>query len=658
MIGSRIHGSRPYAALFALLVGVSGVSPAATINVTASAPDSLATNGSCSLREAISNINAGSVTYPDCPNASANVFGVSDTINIPAGTYTNAIPTTHEDLNADGDLDVLKSVALVGAGATSTFIDGGAIDRVFHIDPTGTLRTVSISGVTIRNGSSGAGGGIMTAALLTITNSIITNNTVTGDGGGISSQGGKVTLVNSTLSNNTGGTGGIGGFDNENDAFLDITNSTISGNTGGKVGGIYSKSSPPGIVIHLTNSTISGNQATGANPLVGGIFFGLGTMFVVNSTITLNSGTTGGLYSGDNGGGGSDYGFIELRNTIVAGNAGPNCSSVGVFVNNGNNIDGGTTCVSTWGGSMQNTNPMLGPLALNAPGTTQTHALLPGSPAIDGATFSPPNGGPATDQRGVARPQGAGYDIGAYEVTAPATKLAFVQQPTNASAGATIVPAVTVQLQDAGGGSVAQAGVSVSLALASGTGALSGTTPQTTSSAGLATFSNLSVNLVGAKTLAATSAGLTAATSSSFAISAGTATSLIVSGGGTQSTTVSTPFGTPLQVLLTDAQGNPVSGAQVPFTPPASGASAVITGSPATTDAAGHAQVTATANASAGSYNVTASFGTLPPVSFALTNTAAPQQTNDVPALSTWGLAALVLSLAGVSVVFLRLRQG
>ena len=657
MIVSGNRGSRLHGALLALLIGVSGVSPAATINVTASAPDSLATNGSCSLREAISNLNAGSATYPDCPNVSVNAFGVSDTINIPAGTYTNAIPTTHEDLNADGDLDVLKNVSIVGAGATSTFIDGGAIDRVFHIDPTGTLRTVSISGVTIRNGFSGAGGGIMTAALLKITDSIITNNTVTGDGGGISSQGGKVTLVNSTLSNNTGGTGGVGGFDSENGAFLDITNSTVSGNTAGRVGGIYSSSSNQA-TINITNSTISGNTATGANPLVGGVFFGLGSMFIVSSTVTLNSGTTGGLYSSNNGGGGSDYGFIHLANTIVAGNIGPNCSSVGAFANSGNNIDGGTTCVSTFGNSKQNTDPLLAPLALNSPGTTWTHALLPGSPAIDGVTFSSPNGAPATDQRGVARPQGAAYDIGAYEVAVPAAKLAFVQQPTNAAAAATIAPAVTVQLQDAGGSPVAQAGVSVSLGLASGTGALSGTTPQTTSAAGLATFPDLSVNLVGTKTLAATSAGLTAATSGSFVISAGTATSLTVSGGGTQSAAVSTSFGTPLQVLLTDAQGNPVPGAQVPFTPPASGASAAIAGSPATTDAAGHAQVTATANATTGSYNVTASFGTLPAVHFALTNTAAPSQTNDVPALSAWGLAALVLSLAGASVAFLRLRQG
>src|SRR3970282_626777 len=54
----------------------------------------------------------------------------------------------------------------------------------------------------------------------------------------------------------------------------------------------------------------------------------------------------------------------------------------------------------------------LGPLANNG-GPPQTHALLAGSPAIDaGSPDCPP---PATDQRGVARPQGPACDIGAYE---------------------------------------------------------------------------------------------------------------------------------------------------------------------------------------------------------------------------------------------------
>lgn len=80
------------------------------------------------------------------------------------------------------------------------------------------------------------------------------------------------------------------------------------------------------------------------------------------------------------------------------------------------------------------------------------------------------------------------------------TQLAFVQQPTNTTAGATISPSVTVQLRDALGNDVASLGVSVTLSLSSGTGTLSGTTTQTTNSSGLATFDNLSINLAGSKT--------------------------------------------------------------------------------------------------------------------------------------------------------------
>lgn len=86
-------------------------------------------------------------------------------------------------------------------------------------------------------------------------------------------------------------------------------------------------------------------------------------------------------------------------------------------------MDSDGTCYLTSTGDLPNTNPLLDPLALNPPGTTQTHALQPGSPATDhippgvngcGTTVS-------TDQRGVSRPQGGGCDIGSYEliVTTP-----------------------------------------------------------------------------------------------------------------------------------------------------------------------------------------------------------------------------------------------
>ena len=100
---------------------------------------------------------------------------------------------------------------------------------------------------------------------------------------------------------------------------------------------------------------------------------------------------------------------VKLINTIVAKNPlGGNCDSR--IIPLGHNLDD-DTCNLTEPTDLPNTDPMLGPLKNNG-GPTETHALLPGSPAIDAGDdrVTPP-----TDQRGEPRPQGAASDIGAYE---------------------------------------------------------------------------------------------------------------------------------------------------------------------------------------------------------------------------------------------------
>ncbi|MCH8239858.1 MAG: hypothetical protein IIB62_07365 [Proteobacteria bacterium] len=81
---------------------------------------------------------------------------------------------------------------------------------------------------------------------------------------------------------------------------------------------------------------------------------------------------------------------------------------------------------------------------------------------------------------------------------------------------------------------------------------------------------------------------------------------LTASAGTPQSTAISTVFSTVLEVTYTDG-GNPVEGKVVTFAVPGSGASATLSASSATTNAAGVASVTATANATVGAYVVTAS---------------------------------------------------
>jgi uncharacterized protein (TIGR03437 family) len=208
-----------------------------------------------------------------------------------------------------------------------------------------------------------------------------------------------------------------------------------------------------------------------------------------------------------------------------------------------------------------------------------------------------------------------------------ANKLAFVQQPVSTVAGATITPAVTVQVRDSSGNAVHTAGIMVTLqadATVRRLKELSGTATQPTDSSGLATFANLSINQAGSYTLQANANGLSSDTSQSFTITAGTAAQIESTGGATQSTIVLTAFAQPLQATVLDANNNPVSGATVTFGAPGSGASATLSALSAVTDTSGHATVTATANGTAGCYAVSASTsGVTPSATYSLCNAAA-----------------------------------
>src|SRR5439155_2998816 len=104
-----------------LLFGLGVVLPAAaatfTVTKTADTNDGNC-DTDCSLREAI---------------IAANASPGMDTIIIPPGTYLLSIPGMEEDAAATGDLDITDGLILTGAGAASTIIDGGGVDRVFHV---------------------------------------------------------------------------------------------------------------------------------------------------------------------------------------------------------------------------------------------------------------------------------------------------------------------------------------------------------------------------------------------------------------------------------------------------------------------------------------------------------------------------------------------
>ncbi len=380
-IGEAIGRIRLYSVLVVAIMQLGMALPAwsatFTVNSTAdTADDNTAdgicadASGNCTLRAAIQQ---------------ANAFAGLDTIVLGANTYTLSL-TGNDDNAALGDLDITQDVTISGIGASSTIIDGGDIDRIFHVAPSGGV-TVMISDLTIRNGNSSglAGGGIHNGGTLDLQDIALSSNVSANDGGAI------LNLVT-----------------------LTITNTTVDGNTAsGDGGGIFNSGN-----LTLKNSTVTSNTANDAG---GGIFNTTGaTATINNTTISHNSAAI------NNGGGISDNGTITLTNTIVANNTGNNCASA--IPSMGNNLDSGNTCGFTGAGDITNQDPRLDVLANNG-GPTLTRALLTGSPAIDAGSIPPALPAcEATDQRGVTRPfpVGGACDIGAFEFT-PGVDLALTK---------------------------------------------------------------------------------------------------------------------------------------------------------------------------------------------------------------------------------------
>lgn len=137
-------------------------------------------------------------------------------------------------------------------------------------------------------------------------------------------------------------------------------------------------------------------------------------MEIVSSTIANNKGPDWAPSAIFNGSFGGPAPTMTLTNTIISGNQWYACdhwTGANVLASGGNNLVQDDTC-SPVASDQIGVDPLLGPLA-DKKGPTWTHALRPGSPAIDAADDA---ASPATDQRGVARPQGPHSDIGSFEL--------------------------------------------------------------------------------------------------------------------------------------------------------------------------------------------------------------------------------------------------
>ena len=403
---------------FIVLLFLSAAADAAVLTVTKTADTNDGNcDADCSLREAVAAAN-GSAENDIVIFGSP--FSSPQTITLTGGEIAFA---------NSGSIEIL------GPGAAKLTISGNSASRIFR-SAAGVNSTISGMTLTGGNGVStvtnNSGGAILNdAGNMTLRYLVVTNNTTSGSAGGVrnSGSGSVMTIDTCVFANNTSTGSSAGGVQNFSTSTLTVINSTFTGNTSG-AGSVGGGGIQANGMVTITNSTFSGNTSNTSGG--GGAINSNGSLLILtNVTITGNTST-------GNGGGLSRSttnvnGFV--RNSIIAGNNGVATSpdvtnSTGGLVSQGNNIIGTVGTSTGWVASdLQNVNPLLAPLGFYG-GFGMTHALLNGSPAIDGGqncvlnSSCPANNSPllvTTDQRGAPRPAGAAVDIGAFEASAQYT---------------------------------------------------------------------------------------------------------------------------------------------------------------------------------------------------------------------------------------------
>lgn len=342
----------------------------------------------------------------------ANTLAGSNIIDLATGTYLLSIAGIDEDLSATGDLDISDNLTIRGQGVavyddqnnliSGTVIDGGALDRIFQIFAGITL---NLENLTITNGAltgSADGAGIRNSGTTTLNHVEVTGNIAEDSAGGINNSGTMI-IVDSTISNNSAGGSG-GGI--RNTGTLEVTRSTVYGNsTDRDGGGLFNAGAG---TATLTNSTFSGNQSDRS----GAGIRNTATMTAINNTFTLNA-------AGTLGGGISNTGSFTLQNNLIIGNfASSNVEVSGDFNSLEGNLTGliGSATGFGVGDFLNELDPSLildATLADNG-GPTLTHALIPGSLAIDNGALDVSNVD-EFEQRGSSRILGLNVDIGAVE---------------------------------------------------------------------------------------------------------------------------------------------------------------------------------------------------------------------------------------------------
>jgi hypothetical protein len=368
-----------------------------------------------------------------------------------------------------GDLEV-AGLTLEGGGVVS--------DAELTLEAVAiTENRVDADGAAGKEGGDASGGGIYSTGSLTLLDSEVSDNVATATGGA-GAKGGTATgagawatgsfkLEGSSFHGNLaearGGDGPestsqVGGFAEGGglsvSAELGAASSrlaavTISANvidaragpgasSGGEAFGGGASIGSTGPKVAVVNATVSGNVARGTVHALGGGVFAFpedgGEDAFSSSTLDANSVEA----PMESVGGGDIFGNggVEILETIVSGGVGPagseNCApeTNEKLTSRGHNLDSLDQCDFDAPGDQVNANPQLGPLQSNG-GPVETQALAPSSPAVNAGSGV---GCPATDARGVARPQGPGCDIGAFELAPASASTAAASALTTSAA--------------------------------------------------------------------------------------------------------------------------------------------------------------------------------------------------------------------------------
>jgi CSLREA domain-containing protein len=416
-----------------LLLASSAQAETIEVTTTADLSDSSCPGPECSLREAIAVASSG------------------DTIKL-AGS--RASPKVYE-LSLGSQIVVAKSLTIEGNGPEASVVDGSANDsnRILKVSA-GTLKIV---GMSFTDGTDGNDEGFVGCSPC---------ETLRANGGGALFNAGATVILDEVVFEDDGETSGqpVGGAIG-NAGTLELTNVSFTRDGAAIGGALFSRGgtiTANGVTFEddgrfdfdggavflyeggdatFTNTTIVGSGIS--STLGGGIDNDGSTLTLINDTL---SGNVRGSLETDVGG------STSVQNTILGSGFSDNvdfdCVAAGKGTNTdtttakaitndlGNNIDQDGVCGLDASGDESGVNPDLAPIADNG-GPTPTEALLHGSPAIDAGNDA---ACPVTDQRGIARPQGAHCDIGAFEAV-------LLGQPSASTGAATNIASSEATLQ-------------------------------------------------------------------------------------------------------------------------------------------------------------------------------------------------------------------